>query len=81
MSKELSYLEWLGHYPSLLVSGIASGAQKRVEELERENAIMREALDKLAGWQEGFEIAGHFDEPRAAYIARRALFKCEEVEG
>ncbi len=76
----LDKLAWLGHYPSLIVSGIAHGAIKEIIELERQVIVMREALDRVACWHDGMDVDGSFDEPSSAFIARRAIYKCEEVE-
>lgn len=68
-------LRALSEYPSLLVSGTASGAIKAIEELCSENARMRDALNRIAAWSDGPGVTGHFDEPSAASIARKALAK------
>lgn len=79
-SNIIGHLKWLSCHHSLLVSGTASGALKELERIKRDNSIMREALDKIACWQDGFEVNGCFDEPCSAYIARQAIGQCEEVE-
>jgi len=38
-----------------------------------DNARMREALERIAAWDEGPVITGSFDEPGSAIIARAAL--------
>lgn len=81
----LDKLAWLSHYPSLIVSGISHGAIKEIIELERQVIIMREALDGIASWSDGVDVfnadgTSHFCEPHAAIKARRAIYKCEEVE-
>lgn len=47
----IKYLKYLTEYPSLLVSGVAQGAIKEIEKLEKENDILRQqiqwAIDKL----------------------------------
>lgn len=45
-----------------------------------ESARMREALDKIACWDEGPKVTGSFDEPGAAQIARAALAPRERQE-
>lgn len=37
--------------------------------------VLREALDKIASWDEGPVVTGTFDEPHAAMVARAALEK------
>lgn len=69
----ISYLNVLKLHPSLLVSGTASGAIKAIEELRDENERMREALNRIAAWDDGPEVTGHFDEPGSAHVARKAL--------
>lgn len=75
----VAFLSVMKSYPSLLVSGVASGALKEVLELQRQNEIMMDALNKIAAWSEGFDVDCSFDEPGAARIARRALIACEEI--
>ena len=42
-------------------------------QLRAENNKLREALNRIASWNEGPEVTGSFDEPCSAEIARQAL--------
>ena len=52
-------------------------AAKTCAEAQSEITKLREALDKIASWNEGDEVDGSFDEPGSAAIAREALGKGE----